>query len=186
MTGKNESTLKQHKQDKKKLNPPFLAHGFNMKPSSWFDERLPEMLWAVLIIGNMERKNALGFFRYVAKYIEKNNECLNVTITGISELEETIKESLINHMCSFSKEVKNILSDLLLFPELPSIESWKKYLDLSDTTKDWNKLANSVEKTFWHQSQEATDCRWVKILCEIVGGKMQFAETTKTTEAILR
>ncbi|MDD2537670.1 MAG: hypothetical protein PHU61_04260 [Candidatus Absconditabacteria bacterium] len=71
MSKKNESTLKQHKQKKKELNPPFLAHGFNMKTSSWFDERLPEMLWAVLIIGNMERENALVFFRYVAKYVEK-------------------------------------------------------------------------------------------------------------------
>lgn len=181
MTKKNESTLKQHKQNKKELNPPFLVHDFNMKTSSWFDERLPEMLWAILIIGNMERENALAFFRYVAKYVEKNNECSNITITGISELEEKVKELFINHICSFSKEVNDILSCLLLFPELPSIQNWKKHLDSPDTTKDWNKLADSVAKTFWHQSQEATDCRWIKILCEIVGGKMKFAKTMEET-----
>lgn len=181
MSKKNESTLKQHKQNKKELNPPFLAHGFNMKTSSWFDERLPEMLWAVLIVGNMERENALVFFRYVAKYVEKNNECSNITITGISELEEIKKEALITHICGFSKEVNNILSCLLLFPDLPSLENWKKYLDLPDPKESWNKLADSVAKTFWHQSQEATDCRWIKILCEIVGGKMKFAKTMEET-----
>lgn len=181
MNKKNESTLKQHKQNKKELNPPFLAHGLNMKTSSWFNERLPEMLWAVLIIGNTGRENALSFFRYVAKYVEKNNACSDVTITGISELEETTKKSFINHICSFSKEVKEILSGLLLFPELPSIENWKECLDSPNSKEDWSKLADSVAKTFWHQSQEATDCRWVKILCEIVGGKMKFTRTMEET-----
>ena len=52
---RNESGLKDHKRYKKELNPPFLASGLNMTTSSWFDERLPEMLWAVLVIGNTER-----------------------------------------------------------------------------------------------------------------------------------
>jgi hypothetical protein len=177
MTGKNQTTLKQHKQNKKNLNPPFLASGLDMKTSSWFDERLPEMLWAVLIIGNTERETALRFFRYIAKYVEENKKCSDITITGISKLEEETKELLINHICSFSEEVTNILSSLLLFLELPNIEIWNKYLDISNTIEAWERLGNGVSKTFWHQSDEATDCRWVKVLCQIVGGKVKLRET---------
>ena len=86
MVKKNESTLKDHTQHKKELNPPFLSNGFNMTMSSWFNDRLPEMLWAVLVIGNLEREDALIFFRHVANFVEKNKECWDITITGISEL----------------------------------------------------------------------------------------------------
>lgn len=178
---KNESSLKDHKQNKKELNPPFLAHGFNMKTSSWFDERLPEMLWAVLVIGNMERDKALDFFRYVAKFVEKKPDCSNITISGISKLEDIKRKALINHMCVFSKNVNDIFRVLLLFPDLPAIESWKEYLEEPNIKEDWNKLGDGVSKTFWHQSQEATDCRWIKILCEILGGKIKFAKTMEDT-----
>ena len=56
---RNESKLSYHKQFKKELKPPLLQ--INLIPSSWVDERLPEMLWAVLVIGNIERKIALNF-----------------------------------------------------------------------------------------------------------------------------
>ncbi|HXK70956.1 MAG TPA: hypothetical protein PK455_06630 [Caldisericia bacterium] len=56
---RNESKLSYHKQFKKELKPPLLQ--INLTPSSWVDKRLPEMLWAVLVIGNIERKIALNF-----------------------------------------------------------------------------------------------------------------------------
>ena len=56
---RNESKLSDHKQFKKELKPPLLQ--INLTPSSWVDKRLPEMLWAVLVIGNIERKIALNF-----------------------------------------------------------------------------------------------------------------------------
>lgn len=176
MPKKNESGLKDHKQNKKELNPPFLASGLNLSTSAWHDNRLPEMLWAVLIIGNLEREKALTFFRYISKFVEENNDASNITITGISDLKESTKSSLIKHICNFSKDTKEILRALLLFPQLPSIETWKEHLEAPDPKVDWNKVGISVEKTFWHQSQEATDCRWIKVLCEIVGGKVSFGE----------
>jgi hypothetical protein len=139
------------------------------KTVSWLNERLPEMLWAVVIIGNTEREIALKFFRYVAKYVESNQECSNVTLTGISKLEKTIRVGFIRHIIAYSTDIKNILHVLLLFPELPAFDDRKDNLPNLDSKDDWNKLAESVAKTSWHQSQEATDCRWVKVLCNIVG-----------------
>jgi hypothetical protein len=82
---KMESKLSDHKQHKKKLDPPFVQIGMIGK-SSWIDQRLPEMLWACLIAGNIERDKALDFFRHVLKYIDKNPEFHNVSLTGISLL----------------------------------------------------------------------------------------------------
>jgi hypothetical protein len=178
---KNETPLSGHKQHKKELNPPFLANGLNMTTSSWFDERLPEMLWAVLVIGNTEREEALKFFRYIAKFIETNQECSDITLTGIAQLPPEKKIMFIKHFSGYSQEINNILRSLLLFPELPALKDWKEVLPESQQDSDWQKVSKGVAVTFWHQSQEATDCRWVKILCVILGGKLKFPRAMEDT-----
>ncbi len=178
---KNETSLKDHKQNKKELNPPFLANGLNLATSSWFDERLPEMLWAAIVIGNTEREVALKFFRHVGEFVENNPECANITINGISQLSDVKRKALINHISVFSKEINDNLRALLLFPELPNADDWAEYLDKPDDEKDWHKVMDGIAKTFWHQSQEATDCRWVKVLCQILGGKMKFTRAMEDT-----
>ena len=182
----NESSLDDHKQHKKELKPPFLSHGFDMTTSAWFDERLPEMLWAVLVVGNMERDKALEFFRYIGKFVESNNECSTVTITGISKFSDTKRKEFIKYMTEFSKETTDILSNLLLFPELPNFDEWKTHLPEPESKGGWYKVGKSVDKTFWHQSEEANDCRWIKVLCEILGGKVKFSKDIEGIEEMVR
>jgi hypothetical protein len=55
-----------------------------------------------------------------------------------------------------------------LFPSLPAKVSWEKYLPIIDENKGFNLLATAIEKTLFHQSEEATDCRRIKVLCSIV------------------
>jgi len=170
-----ETKLSNHKQFKKELKPPLLQ--INMTPSSWIDERLPEMLWAVLVIGNIERETALSFFRHIADYVSKNQDCYDVTLTGISKFTEDKRIEFIKTATSWSDKVKTVLRPLLLFPDLPALHDWKRFLDDPVVKDDWQKLSIGVSKTFWHQSEEATDCRWIKLLCEIVGGKIKFSST---------
>ncbi len=178
---KNESGLKDHKQDKKELKPPFLSNGLNLTTTSWFDERLPEMLWGILVIGNLERDNALTFFRYIGKYVEKNPDCNDVTMTGISQIEENKRKDFISYIVKYSDEINNILRSMLIFPELPGFDIWKEFLPETVPSEDTQKLVNGVAKTFWHQSQEATDCRWVKVLCMVLGRKISFAKGMEDT-----
>lgn len=173
-----ESKLSHHKRFKKELKPPFLTIG-NLSTSSWIDRRMPEMLWAVLIIGNVERETALSFFRDIADYVSKNIECFDVTITGISKFPQDKRERFIKIATSWSSEVKNSLRPIVLFPDLPALHDWKKFLDKPVEKEDWRKLSNGVAKTFWHQSIEATDCRWIRLLCQIVGGKIKFFNTIR-------
>ena len=170
---KNESKLSDHKQFKKELKPPLLQ--INMTPSSWIDERLPEILWAVLVIGNIERETALNFFRHIANYVSKNQDCYDVTLTGINKFNEDKRKEFIRIATSWSDEIKTALRPLLLFPDLPAISDWKNSLDAPVVKDDWQKLSKGVSKTFWHQSEEATDCRWIKFLCQIAGGKVKFS-----------
>ena len=175
-----ESKLSDHKRYKKELKPPFLQIG-NLSPSSWIDKRLPEMLWAVLVIGNLNREKALEFFRYVALYVRDNPKCYNVTITGISKFPKKNRQEFIERMVNWSDEVKSALRPLAMFPSLPGKDEWRTYLDKPDPKEDRQKLANGVSKTFWHQSEEATDCRWIKLLCIILGGKMKFPKQMEET-----
>jgi hypothetical protein len=177
---KIESRLSDHKQYKKILKPPFLQIG-KMTLSSWIDERLPEMLWAVLVIGNIERGKALNFFRYIADYIHKNPDCYNVTLSGIGKFPEAKRKEFIRRAASWSDEVNIALRPITLFPSMPAIDDWKDYLDKPIPKDDWQELSEAILKSYWHQSQEATDCRWIKLFCLILGGKMKFPREMEDT-----
>ncbi len=183
----NESSLEDHRRNRKILNPPFLHYLPDMKTSSWFNERLPEMIWAVLVMGNLNREDALDFFRYVITFVDANRECSDITMTGISKLSDSKRESFIKYLTSYSEEVNNILNVLLLFPELPSLKEWKNNLKESvDLNDDWNKLMDGVEKSFWHQSEAATDCRWISFLCKIISGEIKFSSSIPDIEETLK
>jgi len=182
---KNESKLSDHKQFKKELKPPFLTIG-NISTSAWFDERMPEMLWAVLVIGNIEREKALEFFRRIARFSSENADCYDVTLTGISKFSEEKRREFIRIATSWSEEVKKTLRALALFPDIPAGEDWRSFLDKSVGKEDWQKISTGVSKTFWHQSEEATDCRWIKFFCQIVGGKMKFSSAINGIDETLK
>ena len=177
---KIESKLSDHKRYKKELKPPFLQIG-KVTPSSWIDERLPEMLWAVLVIGNVEREKTLNFFRYIADYIQNNPDCYNITLSGIGKFPEAKRKGFIERASSWSDEVKTALHPLTLFPNIPAIDDWKNSLDKTIPKDDWQKLSEAISKSYWHQSQEATDCRWIKLFCIILGGKMKFPREMEDT-----
>ncbi len=168
-----ESKISDHQRTKKRLDPPF-AKLQKIKKESWIDNRLPEILWACLATTQLERDNYLDFFRYVAKYVEKNQLCFDVTLSGIAKLPKETRCNFIDYICSWSAEVKTVLRPMLLFAELPAYSDWAATLPPAVPREDWVKLGKAVRFNLWHQSQEATDCRWVKLLCFVLAGKMQF------------
>lgn len=175
-----ETGLSGHKRHKKELIPPFLQLP-TLSPSSWIHDRLPEMLWAVLIIGNMDREKALDFFRYVAKYVGDHQELADITITGISKIDKDKQEEFIKHILNYSKEIPKILRSLSVYPNIPSSNIWNKFLEQPVLAEDWKKISEGVKKTYDHQSQEATDCRWIKLLCLMIGGRMKFPKEMEET-----
>jgi hypothetical protein len=185
VSSKNESTLSQHKRLGKELTPPFLTIG-NLRYCSWIDERLPEMLWAVLVVGNLDREEALPFFRYLGGYVEHHPECADVTLSGIASLTQEQRRGFIAAATSYSEKVTAVLRPLLRFPDLPGKAEWVAALGIGEDSEDCEKLTNGVAKTIWHQSEGATDCRWIRFLCQILGGKVKFSQSIPSVEESLR
>ncbi len=175
-----ETDLAGHKQHKKQLTPPFLQIP-KLKHSSWIHDRLPDMLWAVIVIGNMERNKALDFFKYVGRYVSKHNEFFDISLTGIGKLPSDKVKEFIKYLLDYSNDIANILRPLRLYAEVPASEIWNQLLEDPVSEEDWKKILEGVNKTYNHQSQEATDCRWIKVLCLMLGGKMKFQSDMEET-----
>lgn len=184
-----ESGISDHTKVKNKLIPPYLKLTGLFHPS-WINERLPEMLWAVLVIANVERYIALEFFRSIADFVCDNHDCFDVTLTGISNFPETKRKEFINVATSWSPEVRSALLPLIIFEDLPARDDWLYCFQtpaIEDIWEDgWNKLFNGVAKTYWHQSDEATDCRWIKLLCMVVAEKMVIPDSIDNTHDLLK
>jgi len=180
-----ETNLSGHSKDGKRLHPPF-AKIKEMQLTSWKDIAMPEILWAVLVRGNLERNVALDFFRHVVSFAQHNPECADVRLTEIAKLAPNQRTALINHMAGWSPAVRQILQALLVFPNLPGRTEWAAILGEPNWETAGPDLATAVKEVLWHQSEPATDCRWVNFLCFLQSGKMKFASSIPGIDDIVR
>jgi hypothetical protein len=167
--------ISKHKREGSTLKPPF-RQLTGMSPASWKDDRLPEMLWAVVLIGNLKRDEALNVFRKVSTFVSEKPELSDVTHSGIADWSKENRLDLVKLLKESHPDAAKILQSLVIFPQLPGHGEWLEVLGNSSEEGQINDyLANGVLATLWHQSQEATDCRWIRFLCEIHGGKIKFS-----------
>ncbi len=181
---RNTSSLRQHRRIGKTLLPPFLTlPGSGLTPAPWTDDRLPEMLWACLVISVIPRHLALDLFREIAaigfKY--RDNEATAEWRLYHSDLAVLPDEILTQLVQIVTKHPLGYacLRPLLLLDKLPGKERWKSLLDVAPQKDDLNVLGNAVLLTLDHQSQESTDVRWLSILFKMALGRIHVAEGIK-------
>ena len=183
-SGKNRTPISGHKQIGGQLLPPFAEVMMNEKmsgkfqPSSWMDDRLPEMLWAELIIVSVDRDYALEQFRRILNFIgkhEQRDQFHDLTHTGIANLEEKLRTELIRFIIE-PPETSRALCALRLFDALPRREDWHQELPSFEPSVDL--LMDAVGSTLWHQSQEATDCRWLRLMVNIISRECNIPNET--------
>jgi len=170
-SGKNRTPLGGHTHVGKQLKPPFSRLEGKVALSSWANERLPEMIWAALIRVLVEQEYALAEFRRVLSFIGHHlqKELMHdLTLTGISKLDEPLREELIGCIVN-SPIASDALPVLRLFDSLPAKETWHKLLP--HNPENIELLMDAVGATLWHQSQEATDCRWLRVVAQVIAGK---------------
>jgi hypothetical protein len=170
----NHSTISEHHRDGKTLTPP-LASLPKMKPFSWMNDRLPEMLWAALLVSLQPRSEALDVFRRVADHIahlDDKNLLYDITHTGLSEMAPETCEGFIKIIAA-TEECKETLRPLLLLRELPVREYWATAIEQAPSDHDWKALMTAVAHTLDHQSQESTDCRWARLICMMAAGMLE-------------
>ncbi|MFW9258660.1 DUF5677 domain-containing protein [Nostoc sp. CALU 546] len=181
-THRNYSTIAQHKMQGKNLLPP-LAQFPNTEFSSWLSERLPEMLWAALLITHLPREYALKIFRRVADYIFKlpeEEKFHDITHSGLANLSSDKLKHFLDSTIS-DPICKEVLHPLLLLQSLPGYQSWAQSLSDILTQPTWEPLMNAVANTLDHQSQAATDCRWLRLVCTMTAGKLLFPSSLEET-----
>ena len=170
---RNYSTIQDHKRQGKKLISSW--HQIpNVRSVSWMNERLPDMLWAALLVAHLPQEYALSVFREIVDYIAslpENERFGDVTHTGLSKLPSEHLDEVLSIILA-REEQKQILTSLLLLDELPGRQAWARVLGIDGVETDWEPLMIAVGRTLDHQSQESTDCRWLKLMCTIVEQKL--------------
>lgn len=178
----NKSTpLSGYKQSRKKLTPP-MATIPNFSTCSWVNERLPEMLWAILIRDHHPGNTGYTILRDIMSWLAENkedNELAGVTNTDISNLPIELRQGFIEHIVEVAGT--DALRPLLLLETLPAYDIWKKAIgDIENNPEEtWSQLVDAVGLVFFHQSQEATDVRWIKLMGTILAGKIRFPNSMK-------
>ena len=179
-SGKNRTSLKQHERQGKTLRPAFsqLENKMDGKLffSNWTYERLPELLWAAIVRVIDDQYFAINEFRKILSFIKShpNKEEINdISLSGISRLNPSLQEELISAIISEPK-VASALTVLKLFPDFPAKNIWIKLLP--NTPPNIEIMMHAIGRCLYHQSQEATDCRWLRIMAIIHSGKMFIPE----------
>jgi hypothetical protein len=164
--------LSAHKQHGKRFNPPFVQFGLNKNLVSWTNDRLPDMVWAALLIAGLGREDALRelreFLRFIFHHPQKES-LFDVTLSGFAQLATAIKDEVISFICRH-ETARRALAPLLLFDSLPARDVWEA--KLASHEPQGGRLLEAVRLTLFHQSQEATDCRWVRLMGGIFGRRM--------------
>jgi hypothetical protein len=189
----NISKIADHTRLGSKLSPPLLQVP-QTSMSSWADDHMPEMLWAVLLTAVFDRKAYLGCFRLVAirckEWFKRDetepaeaskdtgkqfspNHTVVVDQTTLAEVSnEKFREFLqipLRHPLGYAA-----LRPLLLIESLPGRDRWIRELNVEPEDGDWETLAAAVAGVLDHQSEQSTDIRWFKLLLTAISGHMHF------------
>ncbi len=162
----SKSKLSSFARNGKRLSPPFLKYedeGGNVELSSWINDRLPNMLWAILL-RTQRPKEWRKCFKAIVNWLydqEADYRVKCITHTGISGMSDEIKTSMIQKIIEVVGS--ETLRPLLLLTILPDYEVWNQAINLRAKDDDWRILGESVAQVINHQSQEATDVKWMKV-----------------------
>ncbi len=179
-SGKNRTPISGHTRHGKELLPPFtkISGTGKIAFSSWMNERFPEMIWAALIREALGQDHALRLFRRFLNFVgdHKNREQLSdITLTSISKLENPFREEVISFIVE-PPEAAKPLATLRLFKSLPAYQTWDKLLP--NIEPNIELLMSTTGSNLWHQSQEATDCRWLRVMAQVMTGKFHIPKET--------
>ena len=130
--------------------------------SSWLDDFLPNMLWAAILVGSLERDEALQLMRDICDRGAKVLKATNGAQLGhnfLATLQYEKFEAIFSPIVKISK-AKRACATIGLVSSLPDHSHWKR---LFPDANDLQTMAVGIATCLDHQSQEATDVRWAKV-----------------------
>jgi hypothetical protein len=151
-----------------------------MHTTSWVDHGLNEVLWAVILRGNLEQRQCLKIFRQTIVAARGSDPLYRDTFISHSALSALGKTEFDIIMAPVLQDnsARELLRCLLFLESIPDRPHWARHLEEPDTDTHSQFIMKGVASCLDHQSQEATDVRWMKLMyCIIVQQRMHFPES---------
>jgi hypothetical protein len=155
--------LAKHTREKKVLRGPFHKLPGKFEFASWKDHALPLYSWAALSTVLFDREQYLAIFReIVGRTKHRHDEFSDEIYLNHLALKATTNTQFdfIFEPLLGNKDCRLQLSKLALFSSLPDRDHWARYAD-EEGDNDVGILASAYARCFDHQSQHATDIRWL-------------------------
>lgn len=167
---RNVSSIEAHPREAKTLKSPFTRLGGLMQNSSWYDECIPNILWACIVASSLERNQYLEVFRTIIVNARNNftkRKETFITHNFLADLEPADFDALLAPALA-RNDLIQALSALTAIDSLPDSAHWRRVLPNIDPKLAWPILMSTVANTFDHQSECATDIRWLKLVYFII------------------
>ena len=128
---------------------------------------------------------ALDIFRHASLHALKLRDSLSgeITHSGVAAMPIEASHPLLQTICK-DDYARKFLSSLTLLDDLPGKKLWMEFLTGSEDQASWDVLAKATAFTMDHQSQESTDCRWLKILFTSLKGQLHFPAASSGSEMV--
>ena len=175
----NFSALEAHPKKGKSLKSPYSKLS-NVSFSSWRDNFLPNMLWAAVVGVSVPRDQYLQLFRSVLGRLGRL-ESLEYRFLAHSWL-STYRGDQFNFIMEpllDCPDTINSLASLRLLDSLPDREHWFGFVPETMPEGAGTILATAVGASFDHQSELATDIRWLKVMAFLVADRIKFPSGEK-------
>jgi len=140
------------------------------------DDRLPEVLWAVLLAGALEREVYLELFRAVSDSAAMFRDTkVFVTHSEMAKISDDEFSKIAEPFIS-DENARKAITPLRMFKSLPDLANWVGRLPEPDPSSAWEQIAEAVSKCLFHQSETSTDIRWLKVRFLIIQHRLHIPE----------
>lgn len=168
----NKSKLSEHVFKKGKFITPWNnALGNLTKNQSWNLNRLPEYLWLGLILDKYDRKVGLEKVYLIIKKLQDINSDINApAFSHILKFSEDDQLKLFSYISQIAG--KDSLSPLTLIYAYSDFKQFSRTFVNTNTTPDIRiaKINSVMEKAYDHQSEFATDIRFIVLFFSMMSG----------------
>src|SRR5258708_3080253 len=155
------SPLDKHHRQGKVFTPPLMRIP-GITPQSWYNERLPDMLWAALLTEALPRDQYIRHLSLVAKAAMRFRDSPDVypQHTTTARLSTEQFRGLFGQLLA-DEQARGALSPLLLLDGLPDRAHWKSSLAVPDQETGWPVLAAAMAQCMDRRGLCAIDLRWL-------------------------
>lgn len=178
-----KSRLSEHKVIKGKvLTPINHAIGDTLSLNSWAKERLPEYIWLALIHSYYGRSKAFAICQKILQDFKAKG--IDIGRPKLSSILSMNNKNKIKALEIISKNINpEVLSPLTLIYRRKEYPEFNKLFYIKEmlVEEKIEKLNDIMEKYIDHQSNDATDLRYMVILNLMINGNVVFSSDLKYT-----